>query len=56
MSFVNTSRMLFLSGPETVRDNLHFCLRSAAIRWWTIELSDIDKMAIRGDNSTQLVQ
>jgi len=41
---------------ETVRDNIHLCLRGAANRWWTFEVSEIDKLAIRGDNSGQLVQ
>jgi hypothetical protein len=43
-------------GADTVRDNLQLCLRGAASRWWTFELSDIDKLAIRGDNSPQLIQ
>ena len=43
-------------GPDSVRDNLHLCLRGAASRWWTFELSDIDKAAIRGDTSPQLLQ
>lgn len=41
---------------STLVDNLQLCLRGAASRWWTFELSDIDKLAIRGDNSPQLVQ
>jgi hypothetical protein len=43
-------------GANTVRDNLQLCLRGAASRWWTFELSDIDKLAIRGDNSPGLLQ
>jgi hypothetical protein len=43
-------------GAETVRDNLHLCLRSAATRWLTFEVSEIDKLAIRGENTLQLTQ
>jgi hypothetical protein len=43
-------------GPETIRDNLHLCLRGHASRWWTFELSDIDKNAIRADATPRLDQ
>lgn len=43
-------------GPETVRDNLHLCLRGAASRWWTFELAEIDKQAIRTDATPTLLQ
>ena len=34
--------VISVRGPETVRDNLHFCLRGAATRWWSYELSQIN--------------
>jgi len=43
-------------GPETVRDNLHFCLRGAAIRWWACKLKINEKKAIRNDNTLWLSQ
>jgi hypothetical protein len=43
-------------GAVTVRDNLHLCLRGAASRWWTFEVSDIDKEAVRADNTQNLQQ
>jgi hypothetical protein len=43
-------------GPETVRDNLHFCLRGAACRWWYSELLEINKQAIRDDKTPWLCQ
>ena len=33
-----------------VRDNLQFCLRGAASRWWTYELSEINKKAILNED------
>ena len=39
-----------------MRDNLRLCLRGAASRWWTFELSEVDKFAVRGDNSPLLLQ
>jgi hypothetical protein len=48
--------VISVRGPETVRDNLHFCLRGAANRWWSIELSQINKMAIRDDTTPWLCQ
>ena len=43
-------------GPEVVRDNLHLCLRGTASRWWTFELNDINKQAIRDDPTSRLSQ
>jgi len=43
-------------GVETVRDNLHLCLCGAASHWWTFELSEIDKLAVRSDGTPQLTQ
>ena len=47
--------VISVRGPETVRDNLHFCLRGAATRWWACEL-DINKKAIRDDKTPWLGQ
>ena len=48
--------VISVRGPETVRDNLHFCLRGAATRWWSCELSQINKQAIRDDTTPWLCQ
>ena len=48
--------MAKLRGLELVRDNLHMCLRGAAVRWWTFEVSELDKQAIRQDRSNDLQQ
>jgi len=45
--------VISVRGPETVRDNLHLCLRGAANRWWSCEL-DINKKAIRDDTTPWL--
>ena len=45
-----------IKGHEGIRNNLYLCLRGAAARWWTYELSDIDKLAIRHDVTPQLQQ
>jgi hypothetical protein len=47
--------VISVRGPETVRDNLHLCLRGAANRWWSCEL-DINKKAIRDDKTPWLGQ
>ena len=43
-------------GPAIVRDNLHLCLRGAATRWYTFEVSDLNKQAMRTDISPSLDQ
>jgi hypothetical protein len=48
--------VISVRGPETVRDNLHLCLRGAANRWWSCELSQVNKMAIRDDTTPWLCQ
>jgi len=45
-----------IKGHETVRENLHMCLRGEASRWWTFELSVLDKQAIRSDATRDLQQ
>jgi hypothetical protein len=45
-----------LKGPDVVRENLHLCLRGTASRWWTFELSELDKQAIRRDDTPRLSQ
>src|SRR5579862_4607176 len=41
-------------GSALVRDNLHLCLRGAATRWYTFELSDLNKAAMRNDATPSL--
>lgn len=43
-------------GASTIRDNLHLCLRGAATRWYTFEVSDLNKQAMRTDVSPSLDQ
>jgi hypothetical protein len=43
-------------GPVMVHDNLQSCLRGQALRWYTHELSTIDKNFIRNDASQNLDQ
>jgi hypothetical protein len=43
-------------GSDVVPNNLCLCLRGTASRWWTFELSDIDKHAIRADLTPSLLQ
>jgi hypothetical protein len=45
-----------MKGSDVVHNNLYLCLRGMASRWWTFELSDIDKEAIRTDPSPRLSQ
>jgi len=33
--FQHVEDVIAVRGPETVRDNLHFCLRGAANLWWS---------------------
>jgi len=43
-------------GSEIVRDNLHLCPRGTSSRWWTFELTNIDKQGIRDDPTPRLSQ
>jgi len=43
-------------GCFVVRDNLHLCLRGAATRWYTFEVSDLNKLAMRTDVTPSLDQ
>jgi len=39
---------------ELIKDNLHLCLYSVISRWWSFEVSDIDKRTIKRDRSKML--
>lgn len=41
-------------GAALVRDNLHLCLWGAAMRWYTFEVADLTKQAMRTDVSPML--
>jgi hypothetical protein len=43
-------------GAPLVRDNLHLCLRGAATRWYTFEIGDLNKAAMRTDPTPSLDQ
>jgi hypothetical protein len=43
-------------GAPLVCDNLHLCLRGAATRWYTFEVSDLNKQAMRTDMTPSLDQ
>ena len=43
-------------GAALVRDNLHLCLLGAATRWYTFEVGDLNKAAMRTDPTPALDQ